>query len=285
MSTAATPILAEPDQRYWRRRKSNRRVRKARLTRSLGRWSLMALAFAVVGAALFQAGSTAVRRVKTRAGLAVERIVIRGSERGSADSIHGRLAQLEGQSLFDLNLYRVAALAESDPWVARATAKRVLPGVLEISVTERVPAAAARIDGIDWLVDDQGWILAERTQEEFGALPLLTGLDALEGPALEFALRRGVEALAALRHETGNWVDGVAALDLAQGDRIALHTIDPGPMLLLDPERVPRNLTAYLELRVEIGHRAGPVEYVDLRWKDRITVLPDSSVDPVMEDS
>jgi len=59
MSVAAKPILAEPDQRYWRR-KANRRVRKARLTQRFGRWSLMALAFAVVGVALFQAGSSAV---------------------------------------------------------------------------------------------------------------------------------------------------------------------------------------------------------------------------------
>ena len=59
MSLAAKPILAEPDQRYWRR-KANRRVRKARMTRSFGRWSLMALAFGVVGVALFQASSAAV---------------------------------------------------------------------------------------------------------------------------------------------------------------------------------------------------------------------------------
>jgi cell division protein FtsQ len=283
MSVAAKPILAEPDQRYWRR-KANRRVRKARLTQRFGRWSLMALAFAVVGAALFQAGSSAVESAKTRAGLAVESIVIHGTQHGTADAVRGLLTHLKGQSLLDLNLYHVATLAETDPWVLGATAKRVLPGVLEITVTERTPAAVARIEGADWLVGAQGWVVTEKVAGSFDSLPLLTGLDGFEGTALEQALLRGVTALGALRQEAGSWVDGVAAVDLSQGDRLALRTIDPGPLLLLDPEQVPRNLTAYLELRREIGRRAGPVNYVDLRWKDRITVRPDSSVAPLTEE-
>ena len=46
-------------------------------------------------------------------------------------------------------------------------------------------------------------------------------------------------------------------------------------MSLLDPERVDRNLNHYLELRREIARRTGPsLQYVDLRWQDRIAVMP-----------
>jgi len=210
--------------------------------------------------------------------------VIHGSQHGSPDAVRGRLTHLKGQSLLDLNLYRVATLAEADPWVLEATAKRVLPGVLEITVHERTPVAVARIEGAEWLVDTEGWVVDERMAGSFAALPLLTGLEGFEETSLEQALLRGVTALKTLREEAGSWVDGVAAVDLSQGDRLALRTIDPGPLLLLDPEQVPRNLNAYLELRREIGRHAGLVNYVDLRWKDRITVLPEVSVDPVMEE-
>ena len=71
------PVLAEPEQHYWRRR-ANRRVRKARLTRSLARWLASATALGIIGTAVFQAGAHAVDSVKHVDGLAVERIDIEG---------------------------------------------------------------------------------------------------------------------------------------------------------------------------------------------------------------
>jgi hypothetical protein len=53
-----------------------------------------------------------------------------------------------------------------------------------------------------------------------------------------------------------------------------VRTVDPGPAILLDPDRVERNLNRYLELRREIARRAGRLEYVDLRWRERISVMP-----------
>ncbi len=70
---------------------------------------------------------------------------------------------------------------------------------------------------------------------------------------------------------------------LGSPDRIAVRTFDPGPLILLDPRDVDRNLNRYLELRREIARRAGPLEYVDLRWHDRITVMPAAN-DPRKED-
>jgi hypothetical protein len=65
-------------------------------------------------------------------------------------------------------------------------------------------------------------------------------------------------------------------MDLSRADRIVIRTVDPGPEILLDPVRVERNLNRYLELRREIARRADRLEYVDLRWRDRIAVKPAS---------
>ena len=91
MTPEAIPIVAEPDQRYWWSR-ANRRVRKARLTRTLRRWSAFGVALTIIGAALFQAGSHAVERFKQGGGFAVEHIEVEGALRGGEASIRERLA-------------------------------------------------------------------------------------------------------------------------------------------------------------------------------------------------
>lgn len=273
MNTGTIPVVAEPDQRYWRRR-ANRRVRKARLTRSLRRWSAVAVALGIIGTALFQVGSHAVDRIKSQGGFAVEYIEVEGAVRGGAGSIRDRLAPFVGQNIVDLNLFKVAATAASDPWVLSASAKRVLPATLHVTVAERDPASIAVIDGAAYVVDTTGWVVGPLKRGAFGHLPVLTGLDGLERDDLAAALVSGVRAIARLRESAGVWVGEIAEMDFSRRDRIEVRTVDPGPVILLDPDRVERNLNRYLELRREIAGQAGQLEYVDLRWQDRIAVMP-----------
>lgn len=267
------PVLAEPEQHYWRRR-ANRRVRKARLTRSLARWLASATALGIIGTAVFQAGAHAVDSVKHVDGLAVERIDVEGALRAGPEALHDRLEPFLGQNILDLRLYEVVAAAEADPWVLNASAKRILPGTLRVTIQERHPAALARIDGVSYVVDTTGYVAGKADAGEFSDLPVLLGLDGLERDALAATLRRGVGTLVRLQRATGIWVDEIAVIDFSRKDRIVVGTVDPGPRILLDPREVERNLNRFLELRREIARRAGPLDYVDLRWSDRITVMP-----------
>ena len=267
------PVLAEPEQHYWRRR-ANRRVRKARLTRSLGRWLVSAVALGVIGTAVFQAAAHAVDTL----GLAVERIDVEGALRAGPAAIRERLEPYLGRNIFDLNLYEVAAAAQADPWVLSASAKRILPGTLRVTVHERHPVALAVIGGVAYVVDTTGYVAGRAEAGSFAELPVVHGLDGLDRETLAATLRRGVGTVARLRRAAGVWVGEVASIDFTRPDRIAVRTFDPGPLILLDPRDVERNLNRYLELRREIARRAGPLEYVDLRWHDRITVMPAANV-------
>ncbi len=263
------PVLAEPEQHYWRRR-ANRRVRKARLTRSLGRWPVSATALGVIGTAVFQAAAHAVETL----GLAVERIDVEGALRAGPAAIRERLEPYLGRNILDLNLYEVAAAAQADPWVLSASAKRILPGTLRVTVHERHPVALAVIGGVAYVVDTTGYVAGRAEAGRFAELPVIHGLDGLDRETLAATLRRGVGTIARLQRTAGAWVDEVASIDFTRPDRIAVGTFDPGPLILLDPRDVGRNLNRYLELRREIARRAGLLEYVDLRWQDRITVMP-----------
>ena len=59
---------------------------------------------------------------------------------------------------------------------------------------------------------------------------------------------------------------------------VGVTTITPGPRILLDPERVDRNVETWIVLREEMTRRLGGIDTVDLRWDRRIAVKP-SDVD------
>jgi hypothetical protein len=262
-----------PDRRYWRRR-ANRHVRKVRLNRTLLRWSGIVLVNLAVAAAILYAGARAMERLSTTTEFQLRVVEIEGVSRASTAELRVRLERLVGMNLLEVDLPGVATWVREDPWVREAAVKRILPGTLRVTVTEREPTALAVLRGLVHLVDDTGFVIGVPGHGAVENLPVLTGLDGYEGEALSRALFRGVRAVQVLRASTGPWADRLSEVDLSLPDRIAVTPMEPGPRLLLDPDRVERNVGAWLALRAEIDRRVGPLDYADLRWSDRISVLP-----------
>jgi cell division septal protein FtsQ len=263
----------DTDQRYWRAR-ANRRVRKARLARNLARWGLLLSINLAIAAVLFWAGAQTLMRLKQSDEFLLTRIEIIGGERASVETIRQALSPYLGKNVLDLRLADVDRLAKHDPWVLRTSVKRVLPDRLRLTIEERSPTALAVIGGVVHVIDSRGYVLGPSGAGMPDDLPLLTGLDRLSEDELVEALRLGVRLLIDLHRASPVFARNVSELDLARPERVAVRTVEPGPALLLDPQNAARNLHAYLDLRDEIEHLAGPASYVDLRWRDRISVKP-----------
>lgn len=280
MATRGRTSLEPPQARYWRRR-ANRRVRKARRVRTALRWAVIVLVNAVLLGVLALAGYRGMRELTSSSRFTLDEILIEGVERSSAERLRGLLAPFVGRNLLEVDLEHVAELAVGDPWVRGASAKRVLPGTLRVRVHERVPAAVALIGGVAHVVDTEGFVIGPSGSFPADDLPVITGLDGLEGRKLAAALSRGVGALQRLGSASPSWAAGISELDLSQADGIRVRMANPGPTLLLDPETVERNVNEYLALREQIDRRVGPATYVDLRWSDRISVMPGEEISSV----
>jgi hypothetical protein len=137
-----------------------------------------------------------------------------------------------------------------------------------------VPAALAVIRGLVHVVDETGFVIGPAGPSFSLDQPVLTGLERLSGPALQDALASGVAAIARLEAASPAWESEISELDLSLPDRISVVTRKPGPRILLDAERVDRNVNDYLALRTVIGKRLGRAEIVDLRFSRRISVIP-----------
>jgi cell division protein FtsQ len=277
------PAGDDAELRYLRRR-GNRHVRKARLTRALLRWAALGAAHLAIAAVLLYAAVRVFLLVTRAEALALTQVEIEGAERASPAAIRARLAPYFGRNLLELDLGAVAAECAADPWALAASARRVFPDTLRLRIVERSPRATALIAGVPHVVDATGFVIGPSGPGLSDDLPVLTGLDGLTDAQLIAALARGVGLIERLRAAAPGWLAEVSEIDIAGPDRIVVRTIDPGPLLLLDPSRVERNLREYLELRREVARRVGPMLYVDLRWEDHITVMPAEGV-PVQEES
>ena len=141
-------------------------------------------------------------------------------------------------------------------------------------MTEREPWVWARIGVQSYIVDRTGTLIAPVEPGASSALPVLTGLDRLTEAERKSALQRGATAVSMLADSAAAWVETIRELDLSRNDRISVVTANSGAKLLLDPQRVDRNLREFLALKDDIFNRIGPASYVDLRWRDRIAVMP-----------
>jgi len=263
----------EPHLRYWRSR-ANRRVRKARLARNLLQWSTIVLLNVLLAAVLLFAGLKAVKHLTGSGEFAVERIELRGVHRASAESIQAVLQPWVGRSLLEMDLGRIDGQLSQDPWILNSSVKRILPATLRITVTERSPAALAVIGGRVHLVDESGFVIGPAGNGISDDLPVLTGLEGLEGEALVDALGRGTRLLGRLRRAAAEFTEGISEINLSSNEKITVRTVDRGPRILLDPDLIERNVLSYLEMRPQIERGAGLMKYVDLRWSDRISVMP-----------
>jgi cell division protein FtsQ len=261
---------------------SDRRFRRAHVKPGRKRGRLIALAkpvlktvalVALAGYALYRGGS-----VVTHASiLQIDDIVIRGNGRLSNGEVLAVLGGLRGENIVmsDLDSWRRRLM--TSPWVRDAAFRRSLPSTVEVTVTERTPIAIGRITGELYLVDERGTVI-DLYGPQYGDLdlPIVDGLAPRDtGGAM---LDEARAALAARLIEAVQSDPDVAA-QLSQVDVADLHNAkvilndDPAVVFVGRDRFLPR-IRTYLQLASALRQRVAEIEYVDLRFDDRIYVRP-----------
>jgi cell division septal protein FtsQ len=178
----------------------------------------------------------------------VTRYVISGNASMSREEVLSAALIHDREYFFSIDTARVAAALSADPRVASATASRLFPNGLRISVKERVAVAAAlaSIKGRTAAVciDSEGVAFAEASAETAAAVPVLSGLrfeDFRLGTRLP-------PALAALVASIGKIQAAEPAL-LSAISEIRVVATKAAPELLIYPlgQRVPVRAGASLD--------------------------------------
>ena len=271
----AAGVRAPADKRFRRAqaRPSGRRGWRAAIS-----WTVLRLT--IVAALVTFVVFTVVAAALDSPRLQVQHLVLRGVAKISAGELEALVDGLRGDHVLtaDLDLYRARLL--QSPWVADASLRRVLPSTIEITVSERRPMGIGRIDGRLFLVDATGMVIEEHgPQHAEYDLPIIDGLRGdpttngfLIDPARAWLAARVIDATAAdpslgprvSQIDVSDVHDAVVLLD---GDRALLH---------VGEEQFAERLRSYLALAATLRDRLDDIDYVDLRFDERIYVRPRS---------
>lgn len=274
--TRPAGIAAPSDRRFHRsgHRPDQRRVGRTILRAT--KW--MAGLVVVVGAGFWLTDVVLHARI-----LSVQHVRVRGNVRLSEGDVQALVAGVRGENIFrvDFEPYRQRIL--DSPWIASVALSRVLPSTIDVRVTERIPMAIARIGQQLFLVDDAGVII-----DEYGAayrdldLPIVDGLmssPAGRGPLVD---RERVAVTAQFLTALSARPDLSARLSQVDvknaHDVVVMFDHDPVWLHLGDDKFLDR-LNRYLELVSTLRERFVDIDYVDLRFGDRVFVRSQGRTD------
>jgi len=266
-------VAAQTDRRFRRAH-----VKPARRKRS-GRAIIRPLLVGIVLAAVLLYGAYRTSAIAAHMHmLEVETITVRGNERLSRGEVLAVLNGLRGESLVwtDLDAWRRRLMAS--PWVRDAALRRSLPSTVEVVVAERQPIGIGRINSDMYLVDERGVIIdLYGPQYADLDLPIIDGLSAAAGAGGSLT-DEGRADLAARVIAAAKAKPGIAHR-LSQVDVSDLHNAsvilngDPA-VIQLGEDQFPARLQSYLDLAPTLRERVAEIDYIDMRFDDRIYVRP-----------
>ena len=264
-------VHTQTDKRFRRSQHPTRRPRRA-----VRRWWRIARGVSVAAGVAF-GGYQAAVLLMVASFLSVDAIVVRGIDQLSEGEVLALMAGLRGENILtvDLELHRRRLV--TSPWLRDGTIRRILPSTIEVQVTERAPVALARLGERLYLVDDNGTVI-----DEYGPrfarfdLPIVGGLTirGTDGRTVDTSRMALATRLLNQLSARPDVLDSISEIDVTDPyDAVVLLNDDPA-LLHLGGDHFLERLRSYAELGPTLRERVPNIDYVDLRFDQRVYVGP-----------
>ncbi|MEO6222894.1 MAG: FtsQ-type POTRA domain-containing protein [Vicinamibacterales bacterium] len=260
-ASLADKRFRRPDVRPGRSRRFSRR-----LIRTVG--------IGLVLVALLAFGAFLATRVVGARVLAIDNVTVHGNRRLSISEIGLLIDSVRGQSLLLVDLQQFRASLLVSPWVASVTVRRVLPSTLEVRIVEREPVAIARVGQQLFLVEGTGVIIdAYGPKHADLDLPIVDGMassDANGGPVIDPSRAQLMSRFLGSLAERPELRRSVSQVDVSRDGNVAVLLDGDSTLLYLGNDQFVERLRTYLEIRPTLAERMHDVDYVDLRFGQRV---------------
>ncbi len=210
--------------------------------------------------------------------LSIDRLIVHGNVHLSTEEALSLVDGLRGENIFlaDLKQWRNALLAS--PWVKDVTLRTVIPSTIEITISERTPMALGRIDGHLFLIDDEARVIAEYGAEyAHFDLPVIDGLlhQTSNGPEAIDDQRSQLTMRVMNDLETQpRIVSRISQIDLSNPSNVVVILDDDEALIHLGVYQFADRLQSYLQMFTALREKVPHIDYVDLRFGDRVYVRP-----------
>jgi cell division protein FtsQ len=205
---------------------------------------------------------------------AIKRVEIRGNQHLPDSELMALMRVGRDDNLLMISGERVYDRLHSSPWIKRVSVRKELPGTLVVKVEETEPQALVRKRNAFVIVDNEGVELERIHGRPERFLPLISSFDTRETKEFREALR-----LASVINDAGiaKRAKSVEILGL-DGDVKDLAVRIDGMEIKVGEGSYDKKLARLFELIEEIKNRPIKVDYIDLRFANRVIVKPVAEV-------
>ena len=210
--------------------------------------------------------------------LQISTIRVRGNQHLAQGEVLALLEGLQGQHILatDLDVWRQKLLGS--PWIEQAALRRVLPSTVEVAIRERRPMALARLGSTLYLVDEGGLVIDSTGRTTRSSICRFSTASArTPARAIRPWSRRapGWPRASSRRSAHGRTCcSAVSQIDVTNPNDAVLTLDQDTAQVHVGSEQFLERLQAYLGLASALHARVPDIEYVDLRFADRVYVRP-----------
>jgi cell division protein FtsQ len=199
---------------------------------------------------------------------------VQGNQRLSTGEVSMLLDGLRGANVVVTSLEPWRERLMGSPWVKDASLRRVLPDAIDVTIVERRAAAIVRAGRTLQMMDAEGVLI-----DEYGPryasldLPLLEGINLARDAAPDQARTAlAIDAIGELA--TAGMLWRVSQIDVSKPHDVVVTLNDDMTLLHLGDARFAERLQSYLDMARRLQAMATELEYVDLRFDDRVYIRP-----------
>jgi len=239
--------------------KAKRKIHKSNIL-----WSITALLLLLSALSL----ALYISPEKLRSFFPIRHVVFSGHKHLTDAELRTLAAIPAKESLLTLSEKGLSQRLLKSPWVRSIHIRREFPGTLSVMIEESVPFALLDMNGHLFLIDEKGKLLEELKEGSIPFLPVIIGDPFKKREVFSEALN-----LVRSMKDTGFLSERGHIEVVATRPHELLSVID-GTVIKIGSGEYREKLQRLVEIEVEIKKRNIPVDYVDLRFANRIILKP-----------
>ncbi len=205
---------------------------------------------------------------KIKSSFLIKNIVFYGNKHLTDDELKA-LAGIQGkESLVTTSGEKVSLKLLKSPWVKSVSVRKELPDTLAVLIEEVTPFALLDMQGRLFIINDRGNLLEELKNDPVPFLPVIKANPYNRDDGFSEAL-----SLAKSMNDLG-FSSERNQIEIVVSKPQELTAVIDGTLVKVGSGEYRKKLERLLELEGEIKRKDIPVDFIDLRFENRVVVKP-----------
>jgi len=256
--------------------KTNRRINRqspAAAKAGKSRWLLKLVAVGLLLCGMYFGVSYLIGFARTL--FPVKEVIFSGNRRLTGNELKVMMDLKGSESLVGLSGSELSAKLLKSPWVRTVSFRKDFPDRFIVRIEEAAPFALLEMKGRTFFVDDKGNLLEEIKGEAIPFLPIISG-DPFKS---KDAFLEAINLVKAMKQKgVTNIKDRIEIIVPRFGGAENISMQIDGTLIKVGQGEYEEKLARLLELEDEIIRRGIPVDYIDLRFANKVVVKPINEV-------